>query len=415
VIAELEAELAITESASCNRGLLAVYADALQARGDIRGELIAVDLALERQDDDDPGLLARRGELLRSWVGDAAVPHVRAHRFGFLDLEASPLALHGAHVHHATTLRLDVERDVGRELSQIADAPRPWLATLVAEHDWWRRPISAEHVCRFVDASPSLRTLRIGQGVVSDYVHPRVTQLLLGEPWIARDPAARSAPFPSLTTLELTAFPDPVVWLAIARFPALAELDLRNMTAATLGSLGIPPMPQELACLWLPPLENDADVAAARELLTQLPTVRRVAVVAHRAGVQLTHPTAEIDQGPQILWPPLASVLRDGLEIQIGDAVYPTNLFEGVHIMNRNYIHMPAAVRAAWDAVWPVIAHLPHDGTWRSVEPATLRTALRGVDLGKPPNYLYPQWVRVRAALRDPSRRDEIAVRWRYA
>jgi hypothetical protein len=174
-------------------------------------------------------------------------------------------------------------------------------------------------------------------------------------------------------------------------------------------------MPQELACLRLPRLEDDADVAAARALLAQLPTVRRVAVAAHRGGVQLTHPTAAIDLGPQILWPPLDSILRDGLAIQIGDAVYPTNLVDAVNIMKRNYIHVPAAVRAAWDAMWPVIANLPHDGTWHSIERATLRTALRGADLGRPGFELYPQWSRVQAALREPSRRDEIAVRWRYA
>jgi hypothetical protein len=78
-IAKLEAALQDT----FDREHLAVYADALQARGDPRGELIAIDLHIDAHGST-AELAARRGELIAAWLGNFAASRVVRVRYGFV-------------------------------------------------------------------------------------------------------------------------------------------------------------------------------------------------------------------------------------------------------------------------------------------------------------------------------------------
>src|SRR5258705_9254400 len=110
--AELEAQLEGPRD-RWDRGTLAVYADVLQAHGDPRGELIAIDLAIEANGPT-PQLDVRRRQLLFAWLGDNVAPKVRSHRFGMIDLDPWKLefALEQPFARYLMGLRLAGERHV---------------------------------------------------------------------------------------------------------------------------------------------------------------------------------------------------------------------------------------------------------------------------------------------------------------
>ena len=88
---------------------------------------------------------ARRVELLRAWVGDAVLRYVHGHRFGLLDLEAVPQSLDGPHLHFAGALTFR-QTDIGRELTQVFAAPRPWLSRATFKSVYGRKRVSARSI-----------------------------------------------------------------------------------------------------------------------------------------------------------------------------------------------------------------------------------------------------------------------------
>jgi hypothetical protein len=413
VIAELEAELARRPLLERDRSVLAVYADALQARGDPRGELIAIDLALEQREDN--GLRAQRAELLRAWLGDEVVPYVLDHKFGLLDVELRaniPLRRCAPYIARLALLN---QTHVGRQLAELAAEPRPWLDEVLFSGARGRKSITDQRVRQLFDATPNLRILRLSRHALRDAVHPTVHRIELLDRDAAQQFDGHGPPFPAVRELAVRIpWGAEAVPVGLHRTPALRRLDLRRAHPTELApSLEPKPPTFALAELALPVLETARDVEIVQQLLDRWPAVQRVELAGHRGEIELVHPTATILHGPELPWPPLESVLRDGLAIQIDNAVYPVNLVDAVGIMENNYVDLTESVRAAWHRLWPLITNLPHDSTRRRIDRATVQIALRGVDLGRPGYERQPQWVRVREALRGPG--DDVSVMWRYA
>jgi hypothetical protein len=172
---ELEASL----RARWDRDVLAVYADELQAHGELRGELIAIDLRIEDVGPE-PELVARRKELLAQWL--ATLPPGKVTH-GFVDVDASganPLeqvqaALASpAAVYIRTVLIAGPASAIGPALRHLAANPRPGLVRLVVRQ--WNAgrttSIDSSATAALFDALCDLQLLELdGYNICGDASH----------------------------------------------------------------------------------------------------------------------------------------------------------------------------------------------------------------------------------------------------
>lgn len=203
----IDLEAALAEEFS--RQHLAIYADLLQAEGDPRGELIAIDLRIAEHGPSDV-LKTRRRELLAELLGDATAPFVRddhnAFELGFgsvrIDgvsgarlaaeraLMESPLGPYLRHV----TIR-GGEKHLTTGIATLVRREHRWLRSLHVHYDTMAsrstEPIvSASLTRKLIAATPVLEHLRVTRStttaeaaarpVFASFDHPRVRELDLG-------------------------------------------------------------------------------------------------------------------------------------------------------------------------------------------------------------------------------------------
>lgn len=237
---ELEAAL----RANWDRSTLAVYADELQQRGELRGELIIIDLEIEARG---PlaELVARRTQLLTAWL--ATLPPGKVVH-GFLDVDATgadPLdqlerALASPGAPFIRTIAVAGPCEVHRAaVAAIAREPRSQLVRLVLRQ--WQAAsaptIDEAAWASLCAATPNLLALEFdGHSVGGDVVHPNVQHLrtsgwgALGS-FISNQPTAR--PWPNVSAFDF-AFVSLLQKASVPkgrfcspdRFPALRELDV---------------------------------------------------------------------------------------------------------------------------------------------------------------------------------------------
>lgn len=178
---ELEAAL----RTKWDRETLAVYADLLETQGELRGELITIDLRIE-EDGPVPALVARRRELLAAWLRSLPPGKVQ---HGFLDVDATgpdavaqvraALATGGAP--YIRTIAVVGPPGVIREaVGVIAEEVRPSLVRLVlrqwSEGQGWS--VRTQALERLVAATPALHTLELdGYRIFEAAVHPSVRRV----------------------------------------------------------------------------------------------------------------------------------------------------------------------------------------------------------------------------------------------
>lgn len=183
---ELEAALL----ADWTRDNLAVYGDYLQSQGDVRGELIALDLQLARDPHAEAPAL-RRSALLASLIGDASDLHASWFQFGFAhprltsahqgsrlaSLAETPFAafvrtlwMHGA----ATWIK--------QMLGELARSEHRWLHHITLDFTWGGTSsstalLSARTTKTLVEATPNLDAIEIRgfplREVFPSFKHPR--------------------------------------------------------------------------------------------------------------------------------------------------------------------------------------------------------------------------------------------------
>lgn len=371
-----------------DREHLAVYADALQSRGDPRGELIAIDLHIDAYGLT-AELAARRGELIAEWLGNVAARwHVRV-RYGFIhvanvnaDQIGSALTLpylRGIEVYGLGVYLIEA-------LAKLAEEPRTWLATLRLEAPsnvagWIVSPEAAAAVVR---ATPRLELLDIhGPRVLGDVVHPSVRRLrVTGHDAVASLTQAGPA-WPRVTDLDY-AFncrndedarrPDArtlAKLLAVARLPALRRLDLsRNEPGLDGepnyfgGSVDVLQFVRELKLgaqlthLRLPSLRGEQQLADAQAALAgmQLVEIDVAREYGHGHAANLWHPSAKLVVPAPVPWPPLDMVSSlDGLLISFGalpQAYEVINFCDIVRFMELSYAELPSEACGAWDEFW---------------------------------------------------------------
>ncbi len=368
-IAELEAAL----QAGASDEALAVYADALQAAGDPRGELIALELHATRHGTT-AELDAERTGRLRGWLGNACGG--RMWRLGdvrrgcvmrfvgdverILALLASPAAAYLERVH----IRDDTQ-PIEDALAMLASAPRPWLRRLTLDrrgND--TRPLPHDLLERLTGAAPrrdelvvagtdviaapgvlALRKLRlVNQGAYAiatgalRHVH-ELTLGTAGESWRAQ-PHVSEELFPALRRLDVSGNecgdwyrPD-----AVSMYPLVHAADLSR-----------------LAQLRLPSLEASGDLEHLAAVLDRYPALAvEIARVFATSLAAPSHPRLRVPDAP-VPWPPHRG-LGDGDRVSFDPPGTRVLLSELVKALEADYDDLGAATREAWHALWSVVA-----------------------------------------------------------
>jgi hypothetical protein len=368
---ELEAAL----QARWDRETLAVYADYLEAIGDPRGPLIAIDLAIEDRGAT-PELAADRGSALAAWLGELRA----ATRFGIVEayyiggdaeLDALFAAPFGEYL-HALYVHAPAER-IEPLLARLATRAWPWLRRLdLATADRARpaRPIATAVMAAVAAATPNLEILDLrADGLVRTPVHPRVTTLrLVGTRGIVVGEAA----MPSVTTIELELdrdaarpadLPGLAAMLSPRTFPALRRLDLsRNEYAyptALASNVGVFPFVlaieqlERLAELRLPAVRDAVQARDLTRVLDRAPGLAIAIARMYRGGPELD-PRVRTP-APRPWWPDDQMSGREALEIldahgeQLGDELALSPIIDE---LEARWDTLAEPAREPWLAFW---------------------------------------------------------------
>jgi hypothetical protein len=386
----------------------AVYADALIARGDPRGEVIAIDLHIARHGKTDE-LARRRKAQVTAWLGENAWCD---DGFGYTRNVASELK-DIRRVRQATYLRSFVIYDHHAPLDALLQAleavPLPWLRRLTL-HKTKRKPISPAALEVLAAAAPHLEELALdGDRVCEAPPLPGVRTLRL----TGCRALIGATPMPQVTELDVELWRDPrftergergltqlAKALKLERFPALARLDLaRNEYPYSV------PAPDDYSCFpllralaatgvlapipWLrtPALRGDADHAIALELLAQHPglELHLARTYDYAPPASAAHPRLHIPA--QRPWPAQREVpVRSDLlvsPIDLGDS--SISLFRCIDALEQQFDAMLPAAQDAWRAVWRFLDGLEWaaddaDEIEMPFDAATLLTALDALD-----------------------------------
>ena len=231
--------------AAWDREAIAVYADHLQAMGDPRGELVAIDLRIDEVGAN-AGMLERRAELIEQWLGDDILPG--SVRYGFVDADATgagpesqlAIVLRGPGSQFVRSVALAGTIDENRAaLELLAAELRPWLTELVIRQ--WNETtaltLGNEETKKLFARLPALTALELeGRRILGNVAHPRVRALkITGYDALASlaDPmkvwsqlASLDFAFHCQFASQHTDPPIDFISRLFASVPALVELDL---------------------------------------------------------------------------------------------------------------------------------------------------------------------------------------------
>ncbi len=346
--------------ASWSRGDLEVYADELQAAGDPRGELIALDLAVPADRFVDAAIAwrERRDALVASWVGGGLAAEVGARLSrGFLDGGSVAVLASAAgefiREFHASNDAL---------LAALAERPRPWLARLKLTGGRFDDAL----IEGVIEAAPNLEALEVeGCDVLAQFPHLALRRLkLTGQAAIGN-----AATFPAVTHLDIRyTLPTWVPHATAARFPALAHLDLsrnvRDEATTVFTDLGELPIRAQLTHVRMPALHSEREAAELAESLDRLPSLASVMVArgygkhARAVGGELAARRPPVIVPPPFPWPDPATI-SDGVTLVIGipdegyDDVVATPAL--VEFLERHFAAFSLAARVAWTELWTAI------------------------------------------------------------
>ena len=419
-LAELERALAT----AWDRDQLAVYGDQLEALGDPRGELIAIDLAGRPAESE-----GRRAQLVATWFADLPRDLTAEVDHGFLVAEVGNPETLGAllasrFAPHLRALAITGPGDVIADaIVQLGDHSLPLLDRLQLNHggDIPRTALVApEHAARLVAATPSLRRLGVnGRRVFGELVHPRVTQMVVNGLDAIASLASKGPPL-AVDTLTLTFHrtsfldhlpppADPLVraLLPPVRLPMLRRLDLANNEPG-----GHPPHHlggqvdvfgwlrraelKQLTHLRLPSLRSATQLTDLEAALVRMPAL--VEVVLARAYSDSPEPPPPVVSPPRQPWPPRDQVHgRDALTVNVEGHPYgeDVDLTSAVELMEDHYDALSAACREAWRELWlflddlgwedsagnAITMHFPTALLIRALEPLDLEDHRRWADL----------------------------------
>jgi hypothetical protein len=364
------------------------YGAALRADGDPRGELIAIDLVIERERKRSirDALEEEKQQLQTTWLGEIG-EHVET-KFGFIEaIRADQELILDAIDDIAPFVRtLDIwgDRDgIEAVIERFTAAPRPWLHTLQATaFSDGQHPILREEIgAKLIAATPRLHTVNVrGHVVIDDFPHPSVTHVIV-DGWDALLALAGTCAIPNATSLDYAIhhatvidreLPPEFVRIGIispAGFPKLTRLDLsRNeprkdpirpncLGGATklyevLPKFAILPQIEELRLPSIRTAAMAAQLQAARERMPNLLTMKVARTYGQRPTGYL-----RVALPPPVPWlagDAIRSV--DAVVIQIGTEWMRGDLDDAYEVCEQDYDEkMTPEQRAAWDALWALV------------------------------------------------------------
>lgn len=309
---------------SFDAGHLAVYADVLQAHGDPRGELIAIDLERDAGNWTDE-LAARRSEILANLVPEHDAIRCRYGFVTVVDSAPTPmldtvlLGPYGTYVRELTIA--GSAEDIRCVVTTLVLRARPWLERLtIRQTDWGNVQLSQKLASGLVEMLPRLHTVNVtGRNVFPLVALPTVTTLVASPVKALAaliDPAAGGSPpevcLPAVTDLDAllmldhqTSFPanQQHTVLPASQLPALRRLDLRRNTQLPVNT-GVDvfrfvaqlALAAQLEQLRLPRLDHVEQAIALQSALDRMPNLTQLEIFgANQARhFELHHPTATI-------------------------------------------------------------------------------------------------------------------------
>jgi hypothetical protein len=446
-LAELEAACV----AGWDREQLAVYADALQAANDPRGELIAIDLHAEANRAT-TALDERRKQLLVEWLGEDVAAAVRCV-WGFLELRPSydtpedpdllAKLLGGPGGAYLRGLELWGSASfIESTLLLVALNPRLRLAGLAIHQTPGRRShaLAGKLAADLIRATPALETLVLrGSKVFGAFSHPKLRRVRVAG-WDALGSLAGiGGPLPALEELDfatssefvLNAYGIAELDRLLRGVPALRRLDLsRNepsdqpwaRTVDLFKFLRELALKRKLTHLRVPSLRTPGDVVNLQASIDRMPDLVELEVTrvfeappgTPQPRLELFHPAKIILPRDSPWGPRTHSRGRDAIEIEIPGHPYPlvAELLDAVKLMESSYVvrsgrerdTLPTSSRTAWHHIWNALDRLGWDTGNRRAS-ITIDAGLFVDALALPDDLLERRWARVRDALR--ARRSE--------
>jgi hypothetical protein len=433
---DLEAAL----RARWDRETLRVYADVLQAAGNPRGELIALDLELAEKGYTHE-LAMRRRTCLHEWLGGPRILDRPWHEASFSDgfatdfyvaydgrhygaeyLEALFASPAGPYV-RGLTLGGGRPDDVREMLEVLIRAQRPWLERLSIDIVEYGAEIPRALPSYVIDVTPHLHTLELtGCPAFAKFPHPAVRRLA-----IASGGLALAQTVPHLDTIDLllgesdredneTGVRTHIIEM-LHTLPALRHLDLaRNEPTYPRRR----PLPIDTFRLvrWLPGAIRTVRLPAFREpdqvtaLGEAIELRRELHVAVARAYRQLAHVWQDVSHErlhlPTPFWWPSREMTspREALTITLpteehGDDVSLVSLID---LLDAQFATLPPAARAAWRDFWEFVDDLRGRSArgviTRSFPAATLLTAVEPLDDIAPSNAQVGPWAQLAETLR---------------
>ncbi len=402
-----EAALAASLQTEWAAETAAVYADLLIARGDPRGELIAVELALAN--DPRAELAVRKRELIQLWIGGAIAgwtwhPHNVEHGLlrGFMATNSATYALVEIVEHlldavgnHLRDLGLYASNvDLTKALTVLArtEGGLPWLRTLTIKRTDGARPIDRATWQAVVDATPHLTELILeGTGVIASPLHPAVRTLRIQGFAIA----VGGQPFDAVTHLDFR-FADPLAYGAELppvdklagvvnprAFPALRTLDVSRNAFQPI-ALAVLAAVEDLArfdTIRFPAITNDG-AATLIDLLERYPRLV-IEIARSYAPLDVSHPRLLVPT-PRA-WPAQPHG-RDALRVAIpgGTSDGDLALSSLVGDLEDQFDAMHDEARTAWIVFWTFLDTLPWEddngnAVSKPMSVAVLSTALEAL------------------------------------
>jgi hypothetical protein len=443
-------DLELALRARWDRETLLVYADALQAAGDPRGELIALDIEIAERGVT-PELARRRRQRLYEWLGGMTIARRPVHEASFLYgfatdfhvasdrntlapayLEALFASPAGPFV-RGLTLHVGRPANLREVFAVIVREVRPWLERLEVRVVDDGPVISEDLVDALIAATPRLCTLAVtGAEAFPRFPHPAVRALATGSPRLAL-----AQTIPGLVELDLLldgddvddneTGDDPQIIAILDELPALRVLDLsRNEPSyPPREGDGIYPFVRWLPLgrierLRLPSLRTRTQIASLGETIDHAPATQfeiartydqHVATLASVGHPRLALPAP-------FVWPPPDTMSsREALTITVpteeyGDDVSLTQLID---CLETQFATLPPNARAAWIDFWTFLADLPwedKDGhaVTRMFPATTLLTALEPLDDFIPSSGVGGHWAQLAEKLRSAELPPEAVV-----
>lgn len=342
---------------------LAVYGDFLQAEGDPRGELIALDL--------DGRDAPHRDSLLETWLGKrlATLLGPDAVDLGFIDLRLEDnvesrdlldtwVATPAAHYARSATIVGDAAW-VKRATLAVAHCSGRWLSQLAIQMSE-PGPLDDGDIRRLAAATPYLERLEIwGERVFGDVGHPQIKSLrVTGYDACAGLLGSGPTRFPKLAVLDL-AFDRTAVdpdRFGSGRLPVLRRLDLSSNEPGRFGPhnfggavdpfwvLGMMPLRAQLSHVRLPSVRSREHAERLEWALARMPMLREATMARTYAAFKFLVPE-RVTAPPPYPWPPPDAAPFE-LAIRHQHIQYPSGPL--VEWLEEVFDELPASARTAW-------------------------------------------------------------------